>query len=50
MDTIFKNYDCRQKKAYSEALLACSLRQHKWPAYPLDFGASCDGLERNDPL
>lgn len=37
-EKVIKNYDCYQKKAYSEALLACSLRQHKWPAYPLAFG------------
>ncbi len=37
-EKVIKNYDCHQKKAYSEALLACSLRQHKWPAYPLAFG------------
>lgn len=37
-EKVIRNYDARQKKEYSEALLACSLRHHAVTACPLAFG------------
>lgn len=37
-EKVIRNYDARQKKEYSEALLACSLRHHAVIACPLAFG------------
>lgn len=37
-ERVIRNYDARQKKEYSEALLACSLRHHAVAACPLAFG------------
>lgn len=37
-ERVIRNYDARQKKEYSEALLACSLRHHGVTACPLAFG------------
>jgi len=37
-EKVIRGYDSHQKKAYSEALLACSTGRHPLAAYPLAFG------------
>ena len=37
-ERVIKNYDSHEKKAYSEALLACSIKRHAIAACPLAFG------------
>lgn len=37
-EKVIQNYDTNQKKLYSEALLACSLRQRRMAVRPLAFG------------
>lgn len=37
-ERVIKNYDSHEKKAYSEALLECSIKPHAMAACPLAFG------------